>query len=153
MPEINFNLFAEGSETDIGAIKDAIAWGRRALMRVAGSAGPMNLTNPPCPGTIRADGTCSDPKADEEFIRNNAFGHHVTSTCAIGAADDKNAVLDSKFRVRGVEGLRVVDASVFPRIPGSFPVVATYMISEKASETILGELQKPKPHDDDDDEV
>jgi len=38
----------------------------------------------------------------------------------------------------------VVDASVFPRIPGSFPVVATYMISEKASEAILAEA-KPDP--------
>jgi choline dehydrogenase len=48
------------------------------------------------------------------------------------------AVLDSKFRVRGVRGLRVVDASVFPRIPGFFVVLPTYMVAEKATDAILG---------------
>jgi choline dehydrogenase len=47
------------------------------------------------------------------------------------------AVLDSKFRVQGVKNLRVVDASVFPKIPGMFIVTAIYMISEKASDVIL----------------
>jgi choline dehydrogenase-like flavoprotein len=47
------------------------------------------------------------------------------------------AVVDSRFRVHGVEGLRVVDASVFPRIPGFFIVTPVYMVSEKASDVIL----------------
>jgi choline dehydrogenase len=47
------------------------------------------------------------------------------------------AVLDSRFRVRCIEGLRVVDASVFPKIPGYFIVSAIYMISEKASDAII----------------
>jgi choline dehydrogenase len=47
------------------------------------------------------------------------------------------AVVDSKFRVRGVTGLRIVDASVFPEIPGLFIVVPIYMMSEKASDVIL----------------
>jgi choline dehydrogenase-like flavoprotein len=46
------------------------------------------------------------------------------------------AVLDSRFRVRGVKGLRVVDASVFPKIPGYFIVSAIYMVSEKAFDAI-----------------
>ena len=50
--------------------------------------------------------------------------------------DDPMAVLDSRFRVRGVQNLRVVDASVFPRIPGLFIVTNVYMISEKASDVI-----------------
>jgi len=49
------------------------------------------------------------------------------------------AVLDSNFRVRGVSGLRVVDASVFPRIPGFFIVTSIYMIGEKAAEVILAD--------------
>ncbi|KAH7369373.1 choline dehydrogenase [Plectosphaerella cucumerina] len=137
-PEINFNLFSEGAETDIGALKDGVAWGRRALLRAEGSIAPVNITHPPCPAGPKPDGSCADPEADEEWIRSDTFGHHVTSTCPIGADNDKMAVLDSNFRVRGVSGLRVVDASVFPRIPGSFPVIATFMISEKASEAILG---------------
>jgi choline dehydrogenase len=46
------------------------------------------------------------------------------------------AVLDSNFRVRGTAGLRVVDASVFPRIPGYFIVTPIYMASEKAFDAI-----------------
>jgi choline dehydrogenase-like flavoprotein len=46
-------------------------------------------------------------------------------------------VLDSRFRVHGTQGLRVVDASVFPRIPGFFIVSAVYMVGEKAAEVIL----------------
>ena len=73
----------------------------------------------------------------EEFVRNEAWGHHAASTCKIGSDDDPMAVLDSRFRVRGVNKLRVVDASVFPKIPGFFPVASILMISEKASDVII----------------
>jgi choline dehydrogenase len=53
-------------------------------------------------------------------------------------------VLDSKFRVRGVKGLRVVDASVYPKIPGTFTAVSTYMVGEKAAADILAELAEGK---------
>ena len=46
-------------------------------------------------------------------------------------------MLDSDFRVHGTRGLRVVDASVFPRIPGFFIVSAVYMVAEKAADVIL----------------
>jgi choline dehydrogenase len=46
------------------------------------------------------------------------------------------AVVDSRFRVHGTQNLRVVDASVFPKIPGFFIVSSVYMISEKASDVI-----------------
>jgi choline dehydrogenase-like flavoprotein len=48
-------------------------------------------------------------------------------------------VVDSGFRVYGTRGLRVVDASVFPRIPGFFIVSAVYMIGEKAADVILAD--------------
>jgi choline dehydrogenase len=73
----------------------------------------------------------------EEFVRDQAWGHHASCTCKIGKDDDPMAVLDSRFRVRGTEGLRVVDASVFPHIPGLFIVSAVYMVAEKASDVIL----------------
>ena len=47
------------------------------------------------------------------------------------------AVVDGDFRVYGTRNLRVVDASVFPRIPGYFILTPIYMISEKASDVIL----------------
>ena len=137
MPLIDFHLYTNGGDTDVGALKEAIAWGRRAFQRTAAPTAPFNITFPPCPAGWLPNGSCADPNSDEQWIRDQTFGHHVTSTCAIGAASDPMAVLDSNFRVRGVGGLRVVDASVFPRLPGSFPVVAVYMISEKASQAIL----------------
>jgi hypothetical protein len=83
-----------------------------------------------------------------DWIKNEAWGHHACGTCRIGSdpwqwnvADlkDKHAVLDSHFRVHGVQGLRVVDASVFPKIPGYFILAPIFMMSEKAAETILSE--------------
>ena len=50
-------------------------------------------------------------------------------------------LLDSRFRVQGIERLRIVDASVFPRIPGFFIVTSVYMISEKASDVILADAK------------
>jgi choline dehydrogenase len=72
-----------------------------------------------------------------KWIKHVAWGHHACGTCRIGADDnDRLAVLDSRFRVRGVRGLRVVDASVFPQIPGFFIVANIYMIAEKAADVI-----------------
>src|SRR6202023_1238836 len=71
-----------------------------------------------------------------EFVRKHAWGHHASCTCAIGPRD-RAGVLSSDFRVHGTSGLRVVDASVFPRIPGFFIACAVYMIGEKAADAIL----------------
>jgi choline dehydrogenase len=57
----------------------------------------------------------------------------------MGPATDPRAVVGSDFRVHGTQGLRVVDASVFPRIPGFFIVTAIYMAAEKASAAILAD--------------
>lgn len=135
MPDINFNLYAEGKETDMGAMKDTIGWARKIYGGIKAPQGPVKVLEPPCSGSLDANGGCG--KDDEDWITAQTFGHHPTSTCAIGADDNPNAVLDSRFRVRGVTGLRVVDASTFPRIPGVFPVVATFMVSGKATDTIL----------------
>src|SRR5262249_16427570 len=55
--------------------------------------------------------------------------------------NDKQAVLDSRFRVHGVKGLRVVDASIFPKIPGYFILAPIFMISEKAAVTVLEDAE------------
>jgi choline dehydrogenase-like flavoprotein len=82
------------------------------------------------PGALLAD--------DElrEHVRYNCWGHHASCTCAIGPPE-KDGVLSSGFRVHGTAGLRVVDASVFPRIPGYFIASAVYMAAEKAADAIL----------------
>ncbi|KAJ3579738.1 hypothetical protein NPX13_g823 [Xylaria arbuscula] len=73
----------------------------------------------------------------KEWVKEEAWGHHASCSNKIGAASDPMAVLDGNFKVRGTRGLRVVDASVFPKIPGTFVVVPIMMISEKASAAIL----------------
>ena len=85
----------------------------------------------------------SDLDELREFVRSHAWGHHASCSCAIGPRD-QGGVLDSRFKVYGTEGLRVVDASVFPRIPGFFIVSAVYMVGEKAADVILADAgRKP----------
>jgi 5-(hydroxymethyl)furfural/furfural oxidase len=76
----------------------------------------------------------------EAFVRKAAVGvWHASCTCRMGAPDDPMAVVDPAGRVRGVEGLRVVDASVFPVVPcanTNFPVLMT---AEKMADAILAE--------------
>lgn len=80
----------------------------------------------------------TDDDALESFVRKAAVGvWHASCTCRMGADDDPMAVTDPAGRVRGVDGLRVVDASVFPVVPcanTNFPVLMT---AEKIADAIL----------------
>ena len=71
-----------------------------------------------------------------QYVRDTAWGHHASCSCPIGPAD-RGGVVDGDFRVHGASRLRVVDASVFPRIPGFFVASAVYMVGEKAADAIL----------------
>jgi 4-pyridoxate dehydrogenase len=74
----------------------------------------------------------------ETYVRNTAVtAHHPCGTCRMGAADDGGAVVDSDLRVRGIEGLRVVDASVFPDLVGGNINGPVIMVAEKAADCIL----------------
>ncbi|CAI4215736.1 unnamed protein product [Parascedosporium putredinis] len=64
---------------------------------------------------------------------------HASGTCKMGKADDELAVVDSKARVYGVEGLRVVDASVLPIIMPGHPMGTLYMLAEKIAAEIQAE--------------
>jgi len=79
----------------------------------------------------------SDPSDEDllEHIRTwTQTLYHPTSTCAMGSGED--AVVDASLRVRGVEGLRVVDASVMPAVPRGNTNAPTIMIAEKAAAEI-----------------
>jgi choline dehydrogenase-like flavoprotein len=131
-PEINFHYFEEGTEggdEDLNSVVEGVKFVRE-LTRPLIQDGI--IVEEEAPGT--------DVTTDEQiraYVRDTAWGHHASCTCAIGADIKAGAVLDSNFRVRGATGLRVVDASVFPRIPGFFIVSAIYMIGEKAADAIL----------------
>ena len=62
--------------------------------------------------------------------------YHPCGTCRIGRDDDPLAVCDAELRVRGVRGLRIADASVFPTITAVNPVVTVLMVGERAAELI-----------------
>jgi len=127
-PRIEFHYFSEGSDargTDLDAIVDGVQFVREMNKS-------LGIVQEICPGP-----GYESPQQLREFIQNEAWGHHASCTNKIGADDDPMAVLDSRFRVRKTQGLRVVDASVFPKIPGYFIVSAIYMISEKAADVII----------------
>ncbi|KAJ7901015.1 hypothetical protein B0H14DRAFT_1362814 [Mycena olivaceomarginata] len=87
----------------------------------------------------------SDAQTDEElneYIFEHIFAHHGCCTNKMGADDDKYAVVDGRFRVRGVSSLRVVDMSSWPDAPGFFPTTPTYQLSEKAADLILQDTQR-----------
>ena len=72
-----------------------------------------------------------------EYARRAAFTvFHPSGTCRMGAADDELAVVDPELRLRGVSGVRIADASVFPSMPTVNPMVAVLMIGEKAADLL-----------------
>jgi 5-(hydroxymethyl)furfural/furfural oxidase len=76
--------------------------------------------------------------ACEAFVRKAAIGvWHASCSCRMGADGDPMAVTDSQGRVRGVEGLRVVDASIFPVVPCANTNFPTLMTAEKIADAIL----------------
>lgn len=80
----------------------------------------------------------SDDEIDE-FIREHAeSAYHPCGTCRMGAKDDPNAVVDPECRVIGVDGLRVADSSIFPRITNGNLNGPSIMTGEKAADHILG---------------
>jgi 5-(hydroxymethyl)furfural/furfural oxidase len=87
---------------------------------------------------FRFDELMSDDDKLEAFIRKAAIGvWHASCTCRMGAEDDPMAVTDNAGRVRGVAGLRVVDASLFPCVPCANTNFPTLMTAEKISDMIL----------------
>jgi choline dehydrogenase len=81
-------------------------------------------------------------RSDDEWLdfirRNGMTAYHLVGTCRMGSLSDPMTVVDSQLRVRGIEGLRIVDASVMPTTPSGNTNAATLMIAEKAADLILG---------------
>jgi choline dehydrogenase-like flavoprotein len=135
-PKINFHYFDEGSDK-LGNDLDAVVEGIYFVRSMTKDLREQGLI-------VEEELPGDDYQSEErlkEFVRDNAWGHHASCSCPIGPKEN-GGVLTSDFRVHGTRALRVVDASVFPRIPGFFIVSAIYMIGEKAADVILADDKK-----------
>jgi choline dehydrogenase-like flavoprotein len=134
-PDINFRYFDEGTglwKEDEESVVDGIEFVRTINSHVRHLFAAEEAPD------------ATEAKDLGQFVRNNAWGHHASCTCAIGPRE-RGGVLNGNFEVYGTKGLRVVDASVFPRIPGFFIVTSVYMAGEKAADVILTAAGKPIP--------
>jgi len=134
-PDINFRYFDEGSDIGGEDLRAVVAGLKFVRSLTAGLRRDGVIAEQEMP----ADGADSD-EALAQYARDTAWGHHASCTCPI-APIGAGGVLDSRFQVYGTTGLRVVDASVFPRIPGFFIVSAVYMAAEKAADVILADAR------------
>ena len=136
-PVINFRNYNQGGDTDLKAIENGIDF-VRGIMDSANSVvvGGGDIVEQ-WPGRDVETGT----QEMANWIKGESWGHHASCSAQMGPtwpslSEPTEAVLDGDFRVQGTAGLRVVDASVFPRIPGTFIVLPIYMMSEKAADVI-----------------
>ncbi len=131
MPYINPNYLSEKTDSEI------ILKGIRKAQELLNTAAFSQFK-----GRIPAeDATAPFPYDSDEFWywyiqRISLPGHSPSGTCKMGGADDPSAVVDPSLKVKGVEGLRVVDASVMPQAVSGNSYTSTVMIAEKAADII-----------------
>ncbi|MCG7491729.1 choline dehydrogenase [Vibrio sp. Of14-4] len=128
-PEIQFNYIS--TEQDRQDWRDCIRLTREILGQPAMDEYRANEIQP-------GEHITSDQAIDEWVKQNVESAYHPSCSCKMGSDEDPMAVLDSQCRVRGVEGLRVVDSSVFPTIPNGNLNAPTIMVAERAADLILG---------------
>jgi choline dehydrogenase len=131
-PRIELNLF--GSKSDIDTAIRAIRMGRE-LFACEPLAGMMKSEWMPG-ANVTSDADLTD------YIRGIATTtQHPSGTCKMG--NDEMAVVDDQLRVRGIERLRVADASIMPSITGGHLNAPVIMIAEKAADLIRGRVEQP----------
>ena len=113
--------------------------GARVLRRIAGARPLLEVIE-----TEREPGAQvqSDAEVLADFRRRAGSVFHACGTCAMGA-DPRTSVVDQRLRVRGVSGLRVVDAAIFPNISSGNTNAPTLMVAEKAADLILEDSSQP----------
>jgi len=131
-PRILLNLF--GAQSDI----DTAIRGLRLARDVYGRVPLRDLIKRE---VLPGSAATSDAALTEHVRRTAATTQHPCGTCRMGA--DQASVVDGALRVRGVDGLRVADASVMPTIPGGHINAPTIMIAEKAADMIRGRTLAP----------
>ncbi|MEZ5449979.1 MAG: choline dehydrogenase [Thiolinea sp.] len=137
-PHILFNYMS--TEHDRAEIRDAVRLTREILAQPA-FAPYRRVELAPGPEVQ------SDAEIDA-FVRSHGeSAYHPCSTCRMGKADDPLAVVDAAGRVYGLEGLRVIDASIMPSIASGNLNAPTIMLAEKLADAIRGQALPPSPAD------
>jgi len=128
-PALQPNYLAD--EADQRAIVSALKFARKLM-----HSGPLSqfLVCETLPG--------AEIQTDEEWLdfarRRGNTGYHLVGTCRMGPESDPTSVVDAQLRVRGITGLRVIDASIMPMIPSANTFAATLAIAEKGADLIMG---------------
>ena len=130
-PAIDYRYFTDPDGCDEATLIAGIRLARR--IAAAGADGGMDCAR----GLSRAGAGQSDEDLSTALRATHQTVYHVSGTCRMGREDDQMAVCDPRLRVRGVTGLRVVDASVFPTIPSVNPVGTVMALAERASDLVI----------------
>ncbi|RMF00926.1 MAG: choline dehydrogenase [Alphaproteobacteria bacterium] len=121
---------------------------RRVLVAGMKLARKLLRTKPMEPYFEREEFPGPDVRSDDELLdaakQRGTTIFHIMGTCRMGPRSDPTAVVDDQLRVHGLEGLRVVDASVMPMMPSANLNASTIMIAEKAADMIRG-IAPPEP--------
>ena len=120
--------------------------GDRALMRLALRNMREFFATEPMAGMIERErlpgkDVQSDSELDAYMRASIGVAHHACGTCAMGGGSE--AVVDAQLRVRGLEGLRVIDASIMPTVAGGHTNAVAVMIAEKGADLIRGRRLSP----------
>jgi len=133
-PRIVFNLFEQRSDLE------RMVRGIRAARRIYAQEPLQRFVGAELvPG---ADLT-SDAQLEAFVLKVGAITQHPVGTCKMGIDGDRTAVVDRELKVRGIEGLRVVDASIMPNVPGGNTNAPAIMIAEKGADLIRGRRLPP----------
>lgn len=131
-PRIQLNLL--DAENDIASLRE----GMRATREIFAQRPLAELVERELTPGLQAQ---SDAALDAYCRAESTTAHHAVGTCSMGTGP--MAVVDAQLRVHGVEGLRVVDASIMPTVPGGNTNAPTIMIAEKAADMMRGRSLPP----------
>ncbi|MFU8864769.1 MAG: choline dehydrogenase [Rhodobacterales bacterium] len=135
-PVIRFNYMSEAQDW----------WEFRQCIRLTREIFAQEAFKPFVKHEIQPGAALQSDDELDDFIREHAeSAYHPCGTCRMGRADDREAVVDPQARVIGVDGLRVADSSIFPRITNGNLNAPSIMVGEKVSDLLLG--RDPLPAD------
>ena len=125
-PVIHFRVYEHPS--DLESMRRGLQFANRLFAAPSLARHVTGTAYPPDPEQ-------SDAEWDAQLRACTTIGVHATSTCRMGG--DAASVVDPRLRVRGIEGLRVADCSIFPNLPSANTNAPVIMVAEKCAEMVL----------------